>query len=125
MSDAPQPGAPQPGADATSADAASADAASVPLGWRIGIIVLFAALYGWFLFAAVSNLVALPSLYASQGYAEYIPWAPLILGVVLPPVLYATALLIGRGRMLSPRVVAFAAGLAATAATSLTLYVLG
>ena len=97
---------------------------AVPLGWRIAVAVVFAALYGWFLFAATSNLVALPTLYAAQGYAEYTPWATLIAGVVLPPVLYAVALLLGRRRMLSTRVVVLATGLAATAATSLSLYVL-
>ena len=109
----------------TDIDLETGTASGVPLGWRIGLAVLFAALYGWFLFSAVSNLVALPPLYEAQGYAEYTPWATLILGVVLPPVFYLVALLVGRGRMLSPRVVAFAAGLGATAATSLALYVLG
>lgn len=98
--------------------------AHVPLGWRIGVAVLFALLYGWFLFGAASNLVALPALYAAQGYAEYTPWLTLVLGVALPPVLFTAALLIGRRRMLSTRVLALAAGLAATAATSFSLYVL-
>lgn len=96
-----------------------------PLGWRIGVAVLFAALYGWFLFRAVSTLVALPALYAAQGFGEFIPWVQLVLGVVLPPVLYVAALLLGRGGVLSTRVLVFAAGLAATAATSFTLYALG
>jgi hypothetical protein len=98
--------------------------AQVPLGWRLGVAALFALLYGWFLFAAASNLIALPPLYAAQGYAEYTPWVTLVLGVVLPPVLFVGALLIGRRRMLSTRVLALAAGLAAVAATSLSLYVL-
>ncbi|RQP11566.1 MAG: hypothetical protein EAS51_05485 [Microbacteriaceae bacterium] len=105
-------------------DATRVQAASVPLGWRIGVAVIFAALYGWFLFSAVSNLVALPALYTAQGFAEYIPWTPLVLGVIVPPVAYLAALLMGRGRALSARVVVFAAGLAATAAAALSLYVL-
>lgn len=95
------------------------------LGWRVGVAALFAVLYGWFLFTATSTLIALPALYAAQGFAEYTPWVTLVLGVVLPPVLYAAALLLGRGRALSTRVLVFAAGLAATAATSFALYVLG
>jgi len=106
-------------------DERPAAAASVPLGWRLAVAVIFAALHGWFLFAAASNLIALPPLYAAQGYAEYTPWTTLILGVVLPPVLFAGALLLGRRRVLSARVVLLAASLAATAATSLSLYVLG
>jgi hypothetical protein len=96
-----------------------------PLGWRIALAALFAVLYGWFLFAAASNLVALPTLYIAQGYAAVIPWVPLVLGVVAPVVLYAAALLLGRRQVLSTRVLVFAAGLAATAATSLALYVFG
>lgn len=96
-----------------------------PLGWRIGVAALFAALYGWFLFRAVSNLVALPPFYEAQGYGAYIPWVQLVLGVVLPPVFYVAALLLGRGAALSSRVLVFAAGLAATAATSFALYALG
>jgi hypothetical protein len=42
----------------------------------------------------------------------------------VPPLLFAAALLIGRRRMLSTRVLVLAAGLAATAATSFSLYVL-
>ncbi len=106
------------------ADVIEPPVASVPLGWRIGLAVVFAALYGWFLFSAVSNLVALPALYAAQGFDEYIPWTTLVLGVIVPPVTYLAALLLGRGRPLSARVVVFAAGLAATAAVALTLYVL-
>jgi hypothetical protein len=96
-----------------------------PLGWRIALAALFAVLYGWFLFAAASNLVALPTLYIAQGYAAFIPWVPLVLGVVAPVVLYAAALLLGRRQVFSTRVLVFAAGLAATAATSLALYVFG
>jgi hypothetical protein len=96
-----------------------------PLGWRIAVAAVFALLYGWFLFTASSNLIALPALYAAQGYAEFTPWVPLVLGVVAPPLLYAAALVLGARRILSTRVLVFAAGLAATAATSLALYVFG
>lgn len=105
--------------------AVDAETAPAPLGWRIAVAVVFAVLSGWFLFGAVSNLVSLPPLYTAQGYAEYIPWTALVLGVVAPPVLYAAALLVSRGRILSTRVVVFAAALAATAATSLSLFVFG
>lgn len=96
-----------------------------PLGWRILLATIFALLSGWFLFTATSTLIALPPLYAAQGFAEYTPWATLVLGVVVPPVLYAAALWFGRGRALSTRVLVFAAGLAATAATSFAFYALG
>ena len=64
-------------------------------------------------------------LYAAQGVAEFTPWVTLVLAVVVPPVFYVAALLLGRGRVLSTRVLVFAAGLAATAATSFVFYVLG
>ena len=96
-----------------------------PLGWRIAVAAVFALLYGWFLFTASSNLIALPALYAAQGYAEFTPWVPLVLGVVAPPLLDSAALGRGGRRMHSPRVLVLAAGLAATAATSLALFVFG
>lgn len=96
-----------------------------PLGWRVALAAIFALLYGWFLFTAMSTLIALPALYEAQGFAEYTPWVTLVLGVVLPSVLYAAALGLARHRVLSTRVLIFAAGLAATAATSFSLYALG
>jgi hypothetical protein len=96
-----------------------------PLGWRIAVAAVFALLYGWFLFTASSNLIALPALYAAQGYAEFTPWVPLVLGVVAPPRLVGAALGGGGRRRRTPRVRVFAAGLAATAATSLALFVFG
>lgn len=96
---------------------------TIPLSWRIVLAVVFALLFGWFEFTAVSNLVALPQLYRAQGYAELVPWATLVVGAVVPPVLFVAALLLGRARALSTRVLVFAAGLAATAATALALYI--
>ncbi|MBN9606184.1 MAG: hypothetical protein J0G30_06195 [Actinomycetales bacterium] len=90
---------------------------------RVGALVaalLFAVGYGWILFGAISNLVALPELYRALGIPETTPWALLVAGVALPPVLYAGALLLGRRRATVDRVILLAVGLAAASATAIS-----
>jgi hypothetical protein len=94
--------------------------------WPIAAIVLavvFGLLFAWFLYQAIGNLVNVPAAYEQVGYGDRIPWAILIAGVALPVVLFAGAAWIGIRRTLSQRVMLFAAGLAATAATAFSLYV--
>lgn len=86
-------------------------------------VVVFLPLYGWFLYQAFGNLLNVPPTYAQHGLEDRIPWALLLAGVALPLLLLVGAALLGRGRSLTERVLVLAAGLAATAATSLSLYV--
>lgn len=108
--------------DATIDTAPAADRVS-PLAATL-VALVFAALGGWFLYQAIGNLVNVPAAYEAFEWADRIPWAILIAGVALPVVLYVGALLVGRGRSLTERVIVFAAALAATAATSFSLYAL-
>ena len=94
--------------------------------WPISAIVLavvFGLLFAWFLYQAIGNLVNVPPAYEQVGYGDRIPWGILLAGVGLPVVLFAGAAWLGIRRTLSQRVILFAAGLGATAATSFSLYV--
>lgn len=74
---------------------------------RIALIVAavaFGVLHLIPLFQGISNLIALPSYYARLGIAGYTPWWLLVLGVAAPPVAFAAALLLGRGRVVTHRV---------------------
>lgn len=90
---------------------------------RVSVIVLavvFALLNGYPMFQAVSNLIALPGYYDQYGIGAFVPWWLLILGVVLVPVAYAAGQLLGRGRILTHRVLIAAVALAFANATMLT-----
>jgi len=111
----------------TAREAEEADAAAAPAG-RVATIVVaivFAVLYGYTLLLAVSNLVAVPALLDEQNIDASPPWPLLILGVVVPPVLYLAAVLLGRQRPLLARALLFAVGLGATNALFLTVATFG
>ena len=86
------------------------------------IFVVFAALNGWFLFEAFGTLVSFPSLADELGMADQVSWPVLIAGVALPVVFFVGAGWVGWRHPLTTRVMVLAAGLAATATTSLALY---
>lgn len=107
-------------------DVTTPDADERPRAWPLAAIMLavvFGLLFAWFLYQAIGNLVNVPAAYEQVGFGDRIPWAILVAGVALPVLLFAGAAWIGVRRTLSQRVMLFAAGLAATAATSFSLYV--
>jgi len=82
---------------------------------RAGVIVIavvFAVLHAYALFQGISNLVALPEVYLQLGIAGLTPWWLLLVGVAAPPLAFAGALVLGRGRILSHRVLLLAVSLA-------------
>jgi hypothetical protein len=90
---------------------------------RVALVVaavVFGLLHLIPLFQGISNLVALPVFYAQLGLTEYTPWWLLVLGVAVPPVAYAAALLLGRHRAVTHRVVLLAVSLAAVNALVLS-----
>jgi len=99
------------------------DEAAVPAPASLRATLLlaagFALGYGWILFRAIANLVAVPQVYLDLGAPEATPWWLLVLGLALPIVFFAGALLLGRGRGLFDRALLLAAGLAAASATAL------
>ena len=93
--------------------------AIVPLTLLMGVLHL------WSLFQGVSNLLAVPGFYAQTGLADFTPWWLLVLGVVVPVVTFTAAVLLGRGRILSHRVVLLAVSLGAANAFVLASGALG
>lgn len=84
------------------------------------IATLFALLYAYDLFEAIANLVELPLVYAAYNLdAASIPWWLLIVGVLLPPVVFGLALLLDRRQTVFGRAVILMLGLAVVAALSL------
>lgn len=84
---------------------------------RRGAVVvglLFVLLFALAEVTPVSNMVALPGFYEYFGIGDATPWALLVLGVVVPVVIYLGALLLGRGRALFARALIFTVALAAT-----------
>lgn len=85
------------------------------------IAAAFGLFFAYDLWEAVSTLIALPQFYAAFGLdASYIPWWLLWLGVLIPPVLYGLALLIGRKQGVLARTLILLVGLALSAALSLS-----
>ena len=78
------------------------------------LAVVFAVLFVGPLFWAVSDLISYPQYAGGRT-----PWWLLIVAVVIPLVLYAGAVLLGRGRTPIMRAVLLAAGLGA--ANALTI----
>jgi len=97
----------------------------VVAGVVIGLVAfVFGVLYAWFVYLAVGNLVNVPPAYEEAGLGDRVPWVLLVAGVALPVAFYVAGLWAGGRTSVTNRVLLFAAGLAATAATSLSLYVL-
>jgi len=91
---------------------------------RLSIVIvtlLFALLHGYTLWLAISNLVALPSVYEQVGIGDAVPWWLLIIGVAAPVLLFGAAVLLGRRRTLAQRVLLLAVSLGATNAIALSV----
>lgn len=91
----------------------------------VAVTLAMAVLHLWALFQGVSNLVAVPTFYAQTGLSEFTPWVLLVLGVLVPPVAFTVAVLLGRRRILSNRVLLLAVSLAASNAFVLSSGALG
>jgi len=91
----------------------------------IVVTVVMAVLHVWALFQGISNLAAVPAFYAQTGLGEFTPWWLLVLGVVVPPATFTVAVLLGRGRSLSNRVLLLAVSLATANAFVLSSGALG
>lgn len=102
-------------------------------GWVAASVLLgFGLLYAWDLFEAVSNLQQLVAyvdalnardaeLIDAGLQAAVVPWAPAIAVILLPPVVFAIALVLGRRRALGVRALCLVAGLAVVAAVTLSV----
>ncbi len=103
---------PEPGESDGTTGHGSAPAGRIAV-WVIAIV--FAVLFAGPLFQAVSDLIAYPQYVGGRT-----PWWLLILAVVLPIVLYAAGLLLGRGRTPMARTILLGAGLCAANALTIS-----
>jgi hypothetical protein len=85
----------------------------------IAVALVFAVLFGLALIPAISDAVVLPTYYELLGIGDAVPWPLLVLRVAVPVGLYIVALLLGRGRPLSARVLLYATALAVAFALAL------
>ncbi len=89
------------------------------------VAAVFALLFAYDLFEAVSTAIALPESYAASGFdPAAIPWWIVVLYVLVPPVTFVLAVLAGRRQGVFVRALVFAAGLAVSAGLSLGLIAL-
>ncbi len=91
------------------------------VGWPILVVAgLVGLLYAYDLWEALSTMLALPRYYDAFGLDPAdIPWWLLVVNLLLPAVVFALALLIGRKRNLGSRALLLGVGLAVVAALSL------
>lgn len=86
----------------------------------IAIVLIFAALFGLAEFAAISNLLVLPAYYDLLGIGEATPWPLLVGSVIIPPLFFGGAFVLGRHCVLFDRALILAVALAATHALALS-----
>lgn len=108
--------------------------AAAPVTRRYGrlaltVAALFALLYAYDLFEAISNIIGVTAqLEAYNAFAEAeglnvvpVPWVLLVANIAVAPAVFVVAFVLGRRHGLGVRALAFAAGLALVAAVSLSL----
>jgi hypothetical protein len=89
------------------------------------VSILVAAVFGLFyaydVWEAVSTLIALPAFYDAFGLdASYVPWWLLWAGVLLPPIVFVLALVIGRKQSELGKALVLLVGLAVVAGLGLS-----
>lgn len=100
-----------------------------PRWFRLSVIILFAIVYTWDLFAALSNLVGklgeIARLNETRGHNGFppldTPWIPLIANLALPIVVFGLAVWTSRRRSVGILALVLLAGLGVVAAVSLSL----
>jgi hypothetical protein len=114
-------------------DETAAKRPPVKIGWlSIGIAIVFGLFYAYDLFEAVSNVVGLTAQIADDNKVREavdlaphaVPWALLVADLLVAPVVFVVAFLLGRRRNVLQRAVLLAVGLAAVSAISLSLVAL-
>lgn len=95
-------------------------------GWlSLVVAALFGLFYAYDVWEAIGNLFGVPAAYAALGLDTYIPWWLLWVGVLVPPVVFALAVFVGRRRNVLERALIFVVGLAVVAGLTLAVIALG
>ena len=107
-------------------DPAAPPADKKPYGLiSIALAAAFALLYAYDLWEAVSTLVSLPAFYEAYGLdASFVPWWLLWIGVLIPPVLFGLAFLVGRRQNAFGKALVYLVGLTIVAGLSLGIIAL-
>lgn len=109
------------------ADQAMEVDASAKARGRFGVLgtvvaILFGLVYAYYVWDAIRSLVELPGYYKDIGLTEAdVPWWLLIVGLLVPLVVYAAAFLVGRRRSFVVQALIFFVGLTAVAALGLAM----
>ena len=102
-------------------------------GWAsVGVAILLGLFYAYDLFQAISNVVGLSTDIATKNTLRdaagtdliATPWPLLVIDLLVPPVIYVVAFLLGRRRAIHVRAALFVVGLIAVSAISLSLVAL-
>jgi hypothetical protein len=109
--------------DAPHDSTARAPARRSAIGWAgIAIAAIFGLFYAYDLWEAVSNLVSIAQVYELFDLDPAdAPWWLLVIGVLVPVLVFALAVLLSRGRGLIGRLLVFTVGLMVVAAASLDI----
>lgn len=95
-------------------------------GWlSLVVAALFGLFYAYDVWEAIGNLFGVPAEYSALGIGDRTPWWLLWLGVAIPPVVFALAIVIGRRRNVFGRALIFLVGLAVVAGLTLAVIALG
>ena len=76
---------------------------------------LFLLAYAYFVYQAVQNLIELPKSYNAIGLSDSVPWVLLIVGLIIPILLYVVAFAVGLRRGALDKAIIFVMGLAVAA----------
>ena len=86
---------------------------------------VFALLFAYDLWEAIGTAIALPASYEATGLdPATIPWWIVVLYLLVPPMTFVLAIVVGRRRTVFARALVFAVALAVSAALSLGLIAL-
>jgi len=115
------PAAENPVEEAINDDAKSS--ARGKLGWlSITIAALFGLFYAYSLFTAISHAFEVSTIFIEgSASTDSVPWALVVVGILLPIVIFALAFLIGLRRNVFAKALIFVVGLAALSALALTI----
>ena len=95
-------------------------------GWlSLVVAVLFGLFYAYDVWEAIGNLFGVPVEYSALGIGDRTPWWLLWIGVAIPPVTFALAVVLGRRRNAFGRALIFLVGLAVVAALTFGVVALG
>lgn len=91
------------------------------LGWlSLTLAALFGLFYAYDVWEAVGNIVGVPKIYDSIGFAASTPWALLIAALLFPLVIFTVVFLLGIRRNIGEKALLFLAGLAVSNALALS-----